>query len=88
MNPTKEDQVPQELIDWLDDLRTLAQGGYITSANTQKACFVTGYRADSTSKQWRALDASHAEEMVEQLRNTGNWTRIEINGVERFSKGD
>lgn len=53
------EQPPQEIIDWLDETREhLLNGEVIPGPGAPKSSYIlTGYRADDTSKQWRALDA-------------------------------
>lgn len=76
------EQPPQELIAWLDEIR---EKGIVAPADAPKSYTVRGYRVDGTHKDFRAMDAYQAERDAEMLWNTGNWTRIEINGVERYA---
>jgi hypothetical protein len=83
---TNEQQPPQELVDWLDELREgVSQGEVTVSGDAPKAYMITGTRPDGTHKQWRAMDAYQAGQNAETLWNQGRWASIAINGVVRYS---
>ena len=77
-----EEQAPQAMYDWLDEIRTT--GIAPTDAPKAPLYFVTGYRADGTSKKFRSEGASGAEEDALRLWNTGRWVKIAINDEVRY----
>lgn len=79
------EQPPKELVKWLDEIR---EKGIMPSRgnNTSKTYFIHGYRKNGEEKDFRMTDAYDAEHMAEMLWNTGNWTRLDINGVTRYGE--
>ncbi len=78
----EEQEVPQGLMTWLDEIRE--KGVALPSETPSTPYFIQGYKADGTSKQFRCIGAYQAEDDAVRLWNTGNWVRIEINGTMRY----
>ena len=76
------EQPPQELIDWLDHIRTV--GIAPSTGPSVKSYFIQGRKVDGSSKEFRCIDAADAEDMALRLWNTGRWTRLDINSELRY----